>query len=341
MRRSKEIMLGIALGLGVLMGVSESGQKVSAKAVTSVSMQTNINLVQLTALQMNEISRTTPLEKSGSDLYLVHPATRISTARLPQSFAYDGRYYYYVSQLADHGKYKDDLRVTRVQYFPDGQYLSDYMTLVNFGHGTNIDCTVSKGSTWLWTGSDSKKGNSASISCFQYAPGKVLKNHAPRHYKIRIKGSKRHATNCYPAVSDDGKKLAIRFTRKGKQQFQIYRLKGGKVMKKKILKSFRIKNTRGDFQGFDLRGTTIYTVEGSRSIDEMRELGKAGSYRPIKIRTYHYRNKKKTVTTVSGAAALSHREPEGIHIDSSGAVAICIASHYKELYTCMNIYRKR
>lgn len=334
-------MLGIALGIGVLVGVSGSGQKVSAKAVTSVSMWANINLTPLTELQINEISRTTPLERFGSDLSLVHPATRIATARLPQSFAYDGRYYYYISQLADHGKYKDDLRVTRVQYLPNGQYLSDNMTLVNFGHGTNIDCAVSKGSTWLWTGSDSKNGNSTSISCFQYAPGKVLKNHAPRHNKIKIKGSRRHATNCYPAVSADGKKLAVRFTRRGKQQFQIYRLKGGKVMKRKILKSFRIKNTRGDFQGFDLKGTTIYTVEGSRSIDEMRELGKTSSYRPIKIRTYNYQNKKKAVTTVSGAAALSHREPEGIHIDSAGAVTICITSHYKELYTCMNIYQKR
>ena len=73
--------------------------------------------------------------------------------------------------------YTGNLRITRVKYRGLGRYIKDHMDLKNFGHATNLDCSVSNGQTWLWTGSDCK-GNDVSraISGFRYQKNKILRS---------------------------------------------------------------------------------------------------------------------------------------------------------------------
>lgn len=314
-----------------------------AKAVRTVRMKDNISMKKLTPVLQKKISASTPREKSSSDLMLLQRATRVSTARLLQGYTSDGKYYYYLSQLSNQKAHKDDLRLTRVKYTGLGKYSENYMTLKKFGHGTNLDCTVKNGVTWLWTGSDAAdaNGGTTSISCFTFKAGTTLKKHGQISYRIPITGSKsRYASNCFPAINDEGTLLAVRFTNQGKQQFQIYDLTDGvTVSPVKAKKTLRLQNTKGDFQGFDIRGTTIYTLEGTARRSEMKELGKAGSFAPIKIRSYDYATGKYTTKKIKGAPKLTHREPEGIQVDSDGVIRIMIASHYKNLYSCANIYQ--
>lgn len=314
----------------------------NAKAVTKVTRKQNITMKKLTPAMEQKISASTPAEPPASDLELLQPATRLNTARLPQGYTFDGTYYYYLSQLASFGSHQNDLRLTRVKYEGKGTYSESYMTLKQFGHGTNLDCVTRNGITWLWTGSDAKgaSGTATTISCFRFQAGTILRKHAAVSYRIPIKGKKgRYGTNCYPAISPDGTRLAVRFTNNGGQQFQFYSLENGtKIEPQKVKKTVRLKNTAGVFQGFDICDTTIYTLEGTARKSEMRELGKASAYDPIRIRSYNYKTKKAAVQTIKGAAALSHREPEGIQIDAGGKAIIMIASHYKEKYTCANVY---
>ncbi len=317
---------------------------VQAKAVTTVKKKQNIKMKKLTSSLKRKIAASTPAEKSGSDLTLIHPATRLTTARLPQGYTHDDTYYYYLSQLANTGKHKNDLRLTRIKYKGLGKYTVEYMTLKQFGHGTNLDCVTVNGVTWLWTGSDpsGSSQSTSSITCFTFRAGTTLRRHGQYTYRIPISGSggSRYASNCYPAISADGSQLAVRFTNNGGQQFQIYDLTDGTTIRpKKIKKTVRLKSTSGDFQGFDICGTTIYTLEGTRSKSEMRELGKASSFAPIRIRTYDYKTGASATRKIKGAKKLSHREPEGIQVASDGTVELMIASHYKELYTCANVYR--
>ena len=58
----------------------------------------------------------------------------------------------------------------------------------------------------------------------------------------------------------------------------------------------------------------------------------------IRIRTYDYSTGVSTVQKIRGAKAISHREPEGIQVAGDGTVELMIASHYKEKYTCVNVY---
>ena len=265
-------------------------------AAAPVTKKTNTSMEPLIPALSQAISASTPLEPSSSDLILFRRATRLSTRRLPQGFTTDGSYYYFLSNLASSGKNSMDLRLTRVCYLPDGTYRQDYMTLEGFGHGTNLDCCVSNGKTWLWTGSDplGKKGSTSTISCFTFVKGKTLKKHAKIRYKIPGTGKKGKALNCFPAVSPDGKKLAVRFTDGKKQHFKIYRLiRGCRINTTKPLKTFRRSRTRGDFQGFDLRGSVLYTIEGSASAAECRELHK--KWYPVIIRSYDYKSKKFTL----------------------------------------------
>lgn len=336
--RKRKYWLGICICL-LFLFIPQQG---NAKAITKISRKQNITMTKLTAALQRRISATTSEEDSSSDLELICPATRLSTARLPQGYTFDGVYYYYLTQLASFGGHKNDLRLTRVRYYEDGTYRESYMTLKQFGHGTNLDCVTHNGVTWLWTGSDAKgtSGATTTISCFRFQAGKTLKKHSAIRYRIPIKGKKgRYGTNCYPAISPDGTRLAVRYTNHGGQTFQIYTLTDGtKINPKKPKKTVQRKNTPGVFQGFDIDGTTIYTLEGTASRSEMKELGKASAYDPIRLRSYNYNTKVTTVQTIKGAAALSHREPEGIQISTDGQAIIMIASHYKEKYTCANVY---
>ena len=316
---------------------------ISAKVVTNISKKENTSMPTLTQTLMRKVSATTPAETAKSDLTLVHKAALLSTRRIPQGYTTDGTYYYYLSVMATHGSGSNDLRLTRIGYREDGTWTSDYMTLIDFGHGTNLDCVSDDGKTWLWTGSDcsSGSGETTSISCFTYRPGKTLRKHARIHYRIRTAGTKSsYASNVFPAISADGKKLAVRYIRKGRQRFQVYALKNGRhINTKKIQKSFSRSLTKGPFQGFDIKGTTIYTIEGSASKAEMRILKKR--YRPIILKKYNYKTGKSSSRTIRGGKKLSHREPEGIQVASDGKIFLMIASHYKEAYTCVNIYRAR
>lgn len=316
---------------------------VQAKAVTTVKKKQNINMKKLTPSLKRKIAATTPTEKNGSDLTLRYPAARLTTARLPQGYTHDDTYYYYLSQLANTGKHKNDLRLTRIKYKGLGKYTVDYMTLKQFGHGTNLDCVTVNGVTWLWTGSDPAGSSqpTSTITCFTFRAGTTLRRHGQYTYRIPISGSggSRYASNCYPAISADGSQLAVRFTNNGGQQFQIYDLKDGTTIRpKKIKKTIKLKSTPGDFQGFDICGTTLYTLEGTRSKSEMRELGMASGFAPIRIRTYNYKTGASATQKIKGAKGISHREPEGIQVASDGTVELMIASHYKELYTCVNVY---
>ncbi len=311
-----------------------------AKAVRKISKKNNIQMAVLTPDLQKKISDSTPAEPAGSDLELVHPATRLATARLPQGWTTDGIYYYYLTNLASYGSWKNSLRLTRVLYRADGSYSEDYMTLKNFGHGTTLACTRKNGVSYLWIGSDysSSKGGPTSISCFIFQPGKTLKEHGPIRYKIRISGKGSYGSNLCPAISPDGNFLCVRISRGSKVRFQYYRLyQGRKIKPKKVIKSFTVSNDFGTFQGFAIRGGLLYTVEGGPSQEECRELGQ--SYYPIKVRTYNIFTKSMTIRTINGASGLSHREPEGINVDLQGRIHLMIASHYEDLYTCSNIYR--
>ena len=326
-----------------LAAVSGQPLQTAAKVVTSISKKENTSMPKLTPNLMRKVSATTPAEPAKSDLTSVRKAALLSTRRIPQGYTTDGTYYYYLSVMATHGSGSNDLRLTRIGYQEDGTWTSDYMTLVDFGHGTNLDCVNTGGKTWLWTGSDcsSRSGDTTSISCFTYRAGKTLKRHARIHYRIRVAGTKSsYAGNVFPAISADGKKLAVRYIRNGRQRFQVYALKNGRqINTKKIQKSFSRSLTKGPFQGFDIRGTTIYTIEGSAFKKEMKILGKR--YRPIIVKKYNYKTGKSSGRTIQGAKKLSHREPEGVQVSSEGEIFLMIASHYKEAYTCVNIYKAR
>ena len=114
--------------------------------------------------------------------------------------------------------YTGNLRITRVKYRGLGRYIKDHMDLKNFGHATNLDCSVSNGQTWLWTGSDCK-GNDVSraISGFRYQKNKTLRKHGTIHYKIPDAKSKKYMTNVYPAINQNSTQMAVRYTYGGKQ----------------------------------------------------------------------------------------------------------------------------
>ena len=337
MNISKAIAIGLlSAGLAVC-SVPINGH---AKATGTVSPKQNINMEQLTPALQKRIALSTPKEPAQSDLTLVHPAARLATARLPQGFTTDGTYFYYLSNLASYGSWNNSLRLTRIRYHADGTYTEDFMNLIKFGHGTNLDCACVGGVTYLWTGSDysASRGGSTSISCFTFSPGTTLVKHGPVRYKIRLSGRKKYGSNIYPAISPDGKLLCVRIPQGKKTQYQYYRLyKGRKIKAKKAIKTFRTTTKSGIFQGFDILGNVLYTLEGSASKEECRELG--SHYYPIKISVYSIKNKKKKIRYIRGASLLSHREPEGIQVDSAGRIHIMIASHYKNLYTCANIYQ--
>ncbi len=307
-----------------------------AYVVKNINKKENTNLPPMTSDLQKAIMDTTPTEPTGSDIKLIHPAARLSTARLPQGYAFDGTSFYYLSQLSTGS---DSLRLTKITWQKDGSYQSSFMTLKHFGHGTNLDCIRIKGKTWLWTGCDSKRGNSTAITRFTFKSGKVLNKHGSCRYRIPLsKKSRKYANNVYPAIDPEGQRLAVRYTSGNKQYFIYYKLVNGKKIKpRNILKKVSCPKTAGPFQGFDIEGTKIYTIEGTATQSEMKELSK--KYYPTVVRRYDYESKKTQTKTVMGASELSHREAEGIQVQSDGSIFFNLASHYKTLYTCMNIYQ--
>lgn len=340
-KRNIAAAVALVLLAALLIACAQPPTQVRAKAVTTIRKRQNLRMKKLTPALKRRIAASTPAEPADSDLVLRYPAARLTTARLPQGYTHDSTYYYYISQLANTGKHKNDLRLTRIKYKGIGKYTVDFMTLKQFGHGTNLDCVETGGVTWLWIGGDAEGGgDTTSVTCFRFQPGKTLRRHGEHTYRIPVSGARgRYASNCYPAVSADGTQLAVRFTNNGGQQFQIYNLKDGTTIKPgKSKKTVRIKSTPGDFQGFDICGTTIYTLEGTAEKSEMRELGKASRFAPIRLRTFDYSSGTSSVRKIRGAAALDHREPEGIQVAADGTAEIMLASHYKETYTCVNVY---
>ena len=106
------------------------------------------------------------------------------------------------------------------------------------------------------------------------------------------------------------------------------------------IKSIRVKATAGDFQGFDITGKIIYTIEGSPSAEFLRGYDKKRKFQPTIIRTINYKTKAKSRKTIRGASNLAFREPEGVKIVKGKKILILFVSG---TLTNMwaNIYRVR
>ena len=249
----------------------------------------------------------------------------------------DSKYYYYIQMTSP---YTGNLRITRVKYRGLGRYIKDHMDLKKFGHATNLDCSVSNGQTWLWTGSDCK-GNDVSraISGFRYQKNKTLRKHGTIHYKIPDAKSKKYMTNVYPAINQNSTQMAVRYTYGGKQYYQIYNLaKGRFINPRNPVKRICLSATSGDFQGFALYGTSIYTIEGSPRKSFLLGYDRSRRYQPTKIRRYNYAARSKKTITVRGAKTLSFREPEGIKVLAGGQIYMMYVSNTLTNQSC-NIYR--
>lgn len=277
-------------------------------------------------------------EPLSSDLTLISGAMKLDSKRWIQSYTKDSKYYYFIQMT---NPYKGHLRITRVKYSGFGKYSKDHMDLLYFGHGSNIDCACVGGTTYLWTGSDARSNSdvSRSISCFTYRKNAVLRRHASIRYRIP-KGKKgKYVTNVYPAVSEDNKKLAVRYTYGGKQYYQIYNLSSGKkINTRKLIRQRSVSKTAGDFQGFDLYRDQIYTIEGSPTKLFLKGYDKRRKFQPTIIRTCNYRNGRKTSRVIRGAAGLTFREPEGIKVSSGGTIQIMFVSDKLTDMSC-NIYQ--
>jgi len=269
-------------------------------------------------------------EPSTSDLTLIQAATKLASKRWIQSFCKDSKYYYFLQMT---NPYKGHLRLTRVAYTGVDKYTSSYMDLKGFGHGTNLDCSISGGKTWLWTGGDCKKFSgetlprSRSITAFKFTEGRVLYKHGPVRYFIPRGKNGKKVTNVYPAVNVNSNRLAVRYTYKGAQYYQFYILRSGKKIKtRKPIKVLRLSKTSGDFQGFDITGKTIYTIEGSPTKAFLQGYDKTRKFQPTIIRTYNYISKQKTTKRIRGASVLPFREPEGVKLIKGGRVQILFVS---------------
>ena len=188
----------------------------------------------------------TPKEPASSDLKVIKKVTKLAAHRWIQSYTMDSKYYYYIQMTSP---YTGNLRITRVKYRGLGRYIKDHMDLKKFGHATNLDCSVSNGQTWLWTGSDCK-GNDVSraISGFRYQKNKTLRKHGTIHYKIPDAKSKKYMTNVYPAINQNSTQMAVRYTYGGKQYYQIYNLaKGRFINPRNPVKRICLSATSGDF----------------------------------------------------------------------------------------------
>lgn len=281
----------------------------------------------------------TPNEPAGSDLEVVLKATKLASKRWIQSYTMDDKYYYFLQMTNPN---KGHLRVTRVKRKGFGVGLKDYMDLLYFGHGTNLDCSVYKGKTYLWTGSDAASGSdkSRAITRFRFVKYGKLYHHGQKYYRIPKGRNGKYVTNVYPAVNEKSNRLAVRFTIKGVQYYQVYKLtKGTKINVKKPLIETAIPKTAGDFQGFDLYGSsTVYTIEGSPNAEFLAKYDKTRVYQPTIIRTWNLYSKIGTFRNINGAKALSFREPEGIKVGKGRKLHIMFVS-FRLTDQSVNIYK--
>ena len=284
----------------------------------------------------------TPREPSSSDLQVVRKVTKLASKRWIQSFTMDSKYYYYIQMTKP---YSGNLRITRVKYRGLGRYTRDHMDLKRFGHATNLDCSTVNGRTWLWTGSDCKKGSDVSraISGFPYRKNTTLRKHGAIRYKIPDIRIGKYMTNVYPAINEDNTQMAVRYTYNNRQYFQIYNLIDGKFINPRgPIKRFSLDATYGDFQGFDLYGSSIYTIDGSprRSFlkEYNREYNCSAVYHPTRIRRYDFDSGASRRVVIRGAKRLSYREPEGIKVVYGRSIYIMYISNTLTNQSC-NIYK--
>ena len=284
----------------------------------------------------------TPREPSSSDLQVVRKVTKLASKRWIQSFTMDSKYYYYIQMTKP---YSGNLRITRVKYRGLGRYTRDHMDLKRFGHATNLDCSTVNGRTWLWTGSDCKKGSDVSraISGFPYRKNTTLRKHGAIRYKIPDIRIGKYMTNVYPAINEDNTQMAVRYTYNNRQYFQIYNLIDGKFINPRgPVKRFSLDATYGDFQGFDLYGSSVYTIDGSprRSFLKAynREYNCSAVYHPTRIRRYDFDSGASRRVVIRGAKRLSYREPEGIKVVYGRCIYIMYISNTLTNQSC-NIYK--
>lgn len=279
----------------------------------------------------------TPREPADSDLRVVHTVTKLASKRWIQSFTFDSRYYYYIQMTKP---YCGNLRITRVKYKGLGKYNTAKMDLKGFSHATNLDCSVYNGVTYLWTGSNAKKGSDVSrgISCFRFRKNGVLRKNASIFYKIPLIGNGKYVTNVYPAVSADSSRLGVRFTHDEKQYYQIYDLiNGTQIDPEHPDKQIILPETVGDFQGFDIDGTVICTIEGSPRKSFLKSYDRSRVYQPTIIRKWDYLTGAISSQMIRGAARLSFREPEGVKLTEDKKIQIMYVSHLLTNQSC-NIY---
>ena len=287
-----------------------------------------------------EMKDVTPKEEKGSDLKLLHSVTKLDFPRWIQSFTMDKKYYYFIQMSS---AYTGNLRITRVKYAGLGRYTKDHMDLINFGHGTNIDCSTYNGVTYLWTGSGAAAGSdvSRSISCFPYVKNGRIYNHSAITYQIPFYKHGAYVSNVYPAVNEKGDRLLVRFTKNGKQYFHSYKLsKGTKIDPSKFLTRRVCTLPAADFQGFDYYKGTIKTIEGSPSKLFLAGYDKSRIFYPTVIRTYKPGSSHVSRRTIMGASRLTFREPEGIKVNAKGETIIMFVSNTLTDQSC-NIYKVR
>ncbi len=275
-------------------------------------------------------------EPSTSDLTLLQAETVLDSPRWIQSFTKDNKYYYFTQMT---NPYKGHLRITRVKYTGQNKYETAHMDLKYFGHGTNIDCTVYKGVTYLWIGSKVDKNiDTTAISCFRFKKNKVYSRKAGNTYSIRMKGKSKYAKNVFPAVSSDQKYLFVRYTYKGCQYFQKYKIYSGKRIKNsRPLTRTKVKATAADFQGFDVHGSYIYTIEGSPRSTFLSYYAPWMTYKPTVVRRINYKSGSIRSRVIRGASNITYREPEGIEVNKKGKMEILFISNTLYEQKC-NLY---
>ena len=279
----------------------------------------------------------TPREPAGSDLTVVQTVTKLTSRRWIQSFTYDSTYYYFIQMTKPS---VGNLRVTRVKYKGLGKYTTAKMDLRGFGHATNLDCSVYNGQTYLWTGSNAAKGSDVSraVTCFRFQKNRILRKTGSYTYKIPMGTDGKYVTNVYPAVSADSRQLGVRFTYEGKQYYQIYELIGGtRINVMDPVTQVVLPATTGDFQGFDIDGTKICTIEGSPRKSFLKGYDRSRKYQPTIIRTWDYGTGAMSRKVIKGAARLSFREPEGVKLMENGKMRIMFVSNTLSNQSC-NIY---
>ncbi|MEE1228436.1 MAG: hypothetical protein U0K57_05645 [Lachnospiraceae bacterium] len=272
----------------------------------------------------------TPKEPQSSDLKVRHTVTKLKNKRWIQSYTKDDRYYYYIQAT---NPYKGHLTITRVKYKGLGKYSRAYMYLRYFGHATNLDCSVSNGVTYLWTGSNAVKGKDTSraISAFPFQKNAKLYYQSNIMYQIPYNGKGKYVTNVYPAISADGTELTVRYTRNNMQYYQTYPLSQGLYIDPSAPTSLLVTPpTKGAFQGFDVKDAHVYTIEGSPRKSFLRGYDRRRKYEPTKVRIINKYTGIRTCFTIHGAKRLSFREPEGIKIQQDGQLEMMYVSHKLE-----------